>query len=609
MIRNVLKATHLWQSHGLILKELRHYRLLLIAALFFSFVSAISAALSIGLISALLQGLTSPYNSPLQTGIGWIDIHLLGIQTSANQRIYRLAALTLVISWLQIASAYWGQLSFRLTALGLVNRLRKKLFDQLKRLSLSYYLSSSAGALTTTLTSEVNQIQQALMTVAQMITQLSLILGYGISMFVLSWQLSLAMLLITCTLSWGLQNLQRQVRAASFGVPEANKRLTEIALEFIYGIRTVHAHNSQAYEQQRYNQAADQALSISQQMTRSMLRVQPIARGIASSLLILIITVSYSILIAGGTLQASTLLAFLFVVYRTLPLVSQLSDSRVNLISLQGSLENVSELLTRNHKPYLSDGTFPFAGLQLSIEFVHVSFGYTSGHWVLKDINLSLRKNQMTALVGASGAGKSTIVDLIPRFFDPMVGQILVDGMDLRQLQLDTLRDRMAIVSQDTYIFNASVRDNIAYGLSNITEERVWQAAEQANALSFIQEMPEGLNTPLGERGIRLSGGQRQRIAIARALLRNPEILILDEATSALDSITEQLIQESLMTLVEGRTVIAIAHRLSTIANADQVVVLDQGQIVEQGTYQALLDQRGQLWQFHQMQFKQPSRV
>jgi subfamily B ATP-binding cassette protein MsbA len=277
---------------------------------------------------------------------------------------------------------------------------------------------------------------------------------------------------------------------------------------------------------------------------------------------------------------------------------------RENISRFQGSVNEVKELLRNDDKPYLNNGTLQFTGLNQRISFLLTSFGYEPSNLVLRDITLNIQKGEVTALVGASGAGKTTLADLIPRFYDPINGSILLDKEDLRNFDITSVRRKMAIVSQDTFIFNASVRDNIAYGLQGICEQDIVQAAKQAHALEFIEELPNSWDTILGDRGVRLSGGQRQRIAIARALLRNPDILILDEATSALDSLTEQLIQESLEKLSQGRTVIAIAHRLSTIAKADKVVVLEQGRIVEQGSYQDLLIKKGELWKYHQKQYE-----
>jgi ABC-type multidrug transport system fused ATPase/permease subunit len=258
--------------------------------------------------------------------------------------------------------------------------------------------------------------------------------------------------------------------------------------------------------------------------------------------------------------------------------------------------------LRTDNKQYFKNGDIEFIGLKRSIDFVSVDFGYGDSKLVLNNITLTIERGQMTALVGASGAGKTTLADLVARFYDPTAGQVLIDGVDLRQIEINSLRHKLAVVSQDTFIFNASVRNNIAYGTEGATDAAIERAAQLANALQFIQDMPEGFETQLGDRGVRLSGGQRQRLAIARALLRDPDILILDEATSALDSESERLIQGSLEKLSVGRTVIAIAHRLSTIVRADKVVVLEQGCIVEQGGYQELLEQRGHLWKYHQMQ-------
>ncbi len=280
----------------------------------------------------------------------------------------------------------------------------------------------------------------------------------------------------------------------------------------------------------------------------------------------------------------------------------QVDSARVQINNFQGSLSNVRELLRTDNKTYFQDGKVQFSELKRAIDLVAVDFGYDPKELVLHNISITIKRGEMTALVGSSGAGKSTLADLIPRFYDPTQGQILIDGVDLREFEINSVRRKLAVVSQDTFIFNTSVRNNIAYAIEEADEAAVYEAARLANALEFILEMPEGFDTQLGDRGVRLSGGQRQRIAIARALLRNPDILILDEATSALDSVSERLIQESLEKLSVGRTVIAIAHRLSTIVRADKVVVLEKGRVVEQGGYQELLEQRGKLWKYHQMQ-------
>ena len=324
--------------------------------------------------------------------------------------------------------------------------------------------------------------------------------------------------------------------------------------------------------------------------------------GVATTILIGIVTLAFVFLVQGGSLKAAELLTFMFVLLRMMPLVSQINSSRGRLTSFQGAVSNIQELLRTDNKIYLPNGSVSFYQLQKSIDLVCVDFGYEPTKPVLHNITLSIAKGETTAFIGSSGAGKTTLVDLICRFYDPTRGKIMIDGIDLRQIELNSLRSKMAIVSQDTFIFNTSVRNNIAYGLEGITDQAIEQAARSANAWDFVQQLPEGLDTVLGDRGVRLSGGQRQRIAIARALLRNPEVLVLDEATSALDSVTEKLIQESLEKLSVGRTVIAIAHRLSTIMNADKVVVLEKGYIVEQGKYQELLKQEGKLWEYHQMQ-------
>jgi subfamily B ATP-binding cassette protein MsbA len=409
--------------------------------------------------------------------------------------------------------------------------------------------------------------------------------------------------LLFSLLSAAIASLIKQVREISFIRTKARGEYTSAALEFINGIRTVQAFAAQDFERQKFYESSDKILQSEVKYSKLSALIEPLTESVATTILVGMLVVAFATLIPTGQLQIASLLTFLFILFRMMPLVRQLNGARARLSNFQGSINNINELLRTDNKTYLLTGTKPFSGLRYKIEFQSVDFGYYSERSVLQDINLTFEQGKTTALVGASGAGKSTLVDLIPRFYEPTHGRILIDGIDLKTFDIHSLRRQIAVVSQDTFIFNNSVQNNIAYAMINsVSQDEIIEAARQANALEFIQELPQGFNTQLGDRGIRLSGGQRQRLAIARALLRDPEILILDEATSALDSVSERLIQESLEKLSVGRTVIAIAHRLSTIIGADKVVVLEQGKVVEEGTYQELLKNKGKLWKYHQIQ-------
>ncbi|WP_017297402.1 heterocyst formation ABC transporter subunit HepA [Nodosilinea nodulosa] len=601
--RNLVKATSFWKDNQLILREFRHFRWIAIAAVCFALIAAVFEGLTVGFIAAFLQGLTNPEEPALRTGLAWFDQVVLATEAPAAQRIYRLSGLLLLGVWLRAGFDYLGNIYSKRTALRLVDCLRRRVFDQFASFQLSYFATSSPGSLISTLRGEINQVQAAFNVLSTFVVMGSKVLAYLAAMLLLSWQLFLTSVLVFGLMSVGLTSLTRRVREASFEVPKANKAFTNSALSFINGIRTVHASGTQEFERKRYYAATRKVHDSQLGVIRLSSLVQPLIEGLGATLLVGMVVVSYGLLISTGRLKAAELLTFLFVLIRTTPLVSALNNARVGFISSQGALSAVNDLLRRDDKPYFADGTVTFAGFKHSIDFEAVDFAYNPDEPVLHDITLSIKRGETTALVGSSGAGKTTLADLLPRFYDPTQGRILVDGVDLRDLKINTLRQNMAIVSQDTFIFNTSVRNNLTYGVENATEADMLEAARMANALDFVYDLPQGFDTVLGDRGVRLSGGQRQRIAIARALLRNPEILILDEATSALDSVTERLIQESLEKLAKGRTVIAIAHRLSTIANADKVVVMEKGRIVEQGGYDDLLKERGKLWKYHQMQF------
>ncbi len=597
----LIKATQFWQDNALILREFSHFRYIVILALLAPLFAAVFEGFSLSFLLVFLQNLVNSAE-PFQTGWTWFDIWVLGVEQSDFSQLCRVSGLILISIWLRALCNYLAQCSMRLTQVRLTDRLYKQVFEQLQALSLKFYSQVRGGEIINTLTTEVGQLQQAIGAYSFLFAKGSTLIIYAVVALSISWQLTLTTLLLFALMAAALSNLNKRIREASFLVPQARGNFTALAGEFVNGIRTIQAFATQDFERQRFYQASENIVSATTTVVQRAALNRPLAEGLASTILIGIIIAAMGIFVANGSLEVSSLLTFLFVLFRLVPATQSISGSIADLNRFQGSVENIKALLATEDKPYLQNGYRQFSGLQRAIEFIGVDFGYDSDALVLKNITLTIEKGTTTALVGASGAGKSTLADLIARFYDVNAGQLLFDGISLREFDFNSVRRHMAIVSQSTFIFNASVRDNIAYGSNSATDAEILGAAKLANAYEFIRDLDQGFDTVLGDRGVRLSGGQCQRIAIARALLRNPEILILDEATSALDSVSEKLIQESIEKLSVGRTVIAIAHRLSTIANADKIVVLDKGQIIEQGRYQELLDRKSHLWKYHQIQ-------
>ena len=601
-IRNFLKTTSFWQDNAFIFREFKNFRRIAILAVVFTLLAAVFEGFGVGFILSFLQSFTSPEAEPIKTGIEWLDVWVLAVNAPARERLYRVSALILVVTWLRCGLTYLGLVYSKIAQINLIDGLRKQMFEQLQGLSLRYFSKTRSGELLNSLTTEIEQIKQSFEVMAFLLTRGSTLVAYIISMVLISWQLTIISLMLFTLLSVGVSTLIARVREASFERSKANGMFVATAVEFISGIRTVHAFATQDFERRRFYDASSGIVNTMTKIVKASNLVGPLSEGMSITIIIGMLLFAFATFIPNNQLQPASFLTFLFVLFRLMPIVRQFNGTRAKLGDFQGSLNNIKELLRTDNKPYFEDGTVQFQGLQRGIEFVGVDFGYEADNLVLHNVTLTIERGKTTALVGASGAGKTTLADLIPRFYDPTHGNVLLDGIDLRDFDIHSVRRRLAIVSQDTFIFNTSVRNNIAYGTQAADETAIREAARLANALEFIEEMPQGFDTRLGDRGVRLSGGQRQRIAIARALLRNPDILILDEATSALDSVSERLIQESLEQLSVGRTVIAIAHRLSTIMRADKVVVLEQGRIVEQGGYQELLEHRGKLWNYHQMQ-------
>ena len=594
----ILQATNLWQNNRLILREFKHFRLVAILAVVFSVLAASFEGFGLGFLLVFLQSLTTPGAEPVKTGIEWFDILILGINGSAMERLYRISALIVITTCMRASFNYIGQICIQFSEVSLVDNLRKRIFQQLEAQALSYFSHKKSGELVNTLTSEMERIRQIFGGLAFLVTRSFTLIVYSVSLFILSWKLSIVSILLFSLLAVALSTLNKQIRERSFAITSANDNFTARVLELIEGIRTIHAFSTQEFEQKRYYQASEKIVTTWKNVYWISLIVKPLAESISTVILVSMIIVA----LVTDLMQVSALLTFFFVLFRIIPMTQDLNGVIASLSTQAGAVENIKNLLKTDDKIYFQNGALRFPGFKRSIDLVSVDFDYSLEQRILHNITLSIKQGEMTALVGSSGAGKTTLADLIPRFHDATEGYIYIDEIDIRKFEINSLRSKIAVVSQNTFIFNTSVWNNIAYGTPTATKTEIQEAARQANALEFILEMPEGFDTQLGDRGVRLSGGQRQRIAIARALLKNPEILILDEATSALDSMSERLIQDSLEKLSVGRTVIAIAHRLSTIAKADKVVVIEQGRIVEQGAYQELLQQRGKFWQYYQIQ-------
>lgn len=602
-LRSLIKVTSFWKENHVFLREFKYFWGVAVLAIVFSFLGAFFEGAALAVINAFLQVLTSPDKPSVKLGIDWLNLWALGNQSNTSDRLSRLGFLVIFLSWLRSLFAYLGPVYAKLTDASFADRMRKSMFEQLISLSLGYYSQTRSGDLVNSLNNEIATIQRGFGSASAFAIRGSTLLVYIVAMFLISWQLSIVSLTLFGMLSVMISSFVVRVREASFPVSQAGADFTSSGIELISAMRTIQTSSTQDFERVRFYNVSEKVKKALYKLNKAVDIIRPLAEAISTTILICVIVFAFNIFVVSGQLQTASLLTFMFVLFRMMPLIEQVNGLRVELGSYGGSIAKIKEILTTEDKIYLKDGELEFTHLENSIDFVSVDFSYNAfDNPVLHDINLSIKRGQTTALVGTSGAGKTTLADLIPRLYDPTNGEIFIDGIDLKDIKINSLRRRMAIVSQSTFIFNASVRYNIAYGVDDIDEDLVVQVAQQANALDFILDMPQGFDTVLGDRGVRLSGGQCQRIAIARALLRKPDILILDEATSALDSVTERLIQESLDHLSKGCTVIAIAHRLSTIVRADKVVVLEKGRIVEQGKYQELIERKGALWKYHQMQ-------
>lgn len=482
---------------------------------------------------------------------------------------------------------------------------RRKLFAHLQALPLAFYHREKQGALMSRLTSDIEALRGTLAAgISNLVKDGLLLAGCLVLVFTASWRLALFSLVVVPPVGIALATIGRKMRKRSGVAQERMAELTGILQEVIFGARVVKAFGMERYEEQRFDRANTGYFRAFVRLRGVSAAARPLSEYAVILVAVAIAWMGAREIFEHRSLPPDRFFMFVSALLATLSPIKSLSEVGATMAQGLGAADRVFGLLDTPSAVTDRPGARALPDFREAIRYEAVDFGYDPGTPVLKGVSFEVRRGEVLALVGSSGSGKSTTLDLLARFYDPTAGRITVDGHDLRDVTMASLRSQLGIVTQETILFHDTVARNIAYGLADASPEAVRRAAEAANAHAFIERLAEGYDTVIGDRGVRLSGGERQRLAIARALLRNPPILLLDEATSALDTESERLVQDALERLMKDRTVLVIAHRLSTVQHADRILVLEQGRIVEQGRHPELLAAGGTYRRLHDLQFR-----
>lgn len=522
----------------------------------------------------------------------------------ASYTLIILGIYLVLMTLLKVGATYLGGFFLVPIRTGVVRDLRNQLNAKILALPLGFFSEERKGDVLARITGDVGEVENSVMSSLDLLLKNPiLIFVYLGSMLVISWQLTLFVFLVLPIAGFVMGRVGKSLKRTSLEAQNQWGQLISQVEETLGGLRIVKAFTAEEFVDKRFRDSNEEYRQTVIGVNRRQLLAHPVSELLGTATIAIVLWYGGSLILnRDSSIDASTFIYYLVIFYSLINPLKDLSKGAYAIRRGMGSMERVDRILQAEST--ITDPAEPKPVVfNEAIRLEKVSFRYAE-EWVLRDVDLTIRKGQTVALVGHSGSGKSTLVDLIPRFYDVVEGRITIDGTDIREVAVADLRHLMGNVNQEPILFNASVFENIAFGVEGATLEKVRQAAEVAHADEFINEMPAGYDTNIGDRGGKLSGGQRQRLSIARAVYKNPPILILDEATSALDTKSERLVQSALDHLMEGRTTIVIAHRLSTIIHADVICVVDDGRIVEQGTHDELLALGGHYAKLHAIQVK-----
>ncbi|MDR0788042.1 MAG: ABC transporter ATP-binding protein/permease [Gemmatimonadota bacterium] len=582
------------------------------ATILFAALDTFGFTLIIPFLGVLFDGTGSVVEAASAVGgqlggsLAWV---LARLSTTSNpmDALRSVVVLLFVVFFLKNVALYLQQYSIALLQGRVTRDLRNHVYSKLLRLGFPFFQRTRTGQIITRLTSDVDQVRTLVTAnLAKAVTSAAQVVFLIVLLLLISWKLTLIALLALPPMLGLWSRFRQRLRTGVLRVLDAVGDLASQLQETVSGIRLVKASNAEEWEDRRFQ-------ALTQGHYKAFIRNErwrqffPPATEMVTALAILgLLWYGSYLVLEERSLEASAFILFLGAAMKLMAPAKFLGQFPALAQPGVAAAERVFEIVDTPAEVEDMAGALPVTGFRQEIRFEGVDFEYEAGSPVLRGLDLRIRPGEVVALVGPSGAGKSTLADLLPRFHEPTAGRVTLDGHDLRTLRLSDLRSLMGIVTQETILFHDTIAANIAYGRDDATSGEIEAAARAAHAHGFISEFPEGYDTIVGERGVRLSGGQRQRLAIARALFRNPPILILDEATSALDAESEHLVQQAIEELMHDRTVLVIAHRLSTIARADAILVLEEGRVVERGTHAELLGVRGVYQRLHQMQFREP---